>query len=789
MTAMSRTDPVELLAPAGNMESLHAAIAAGADAVYMGTASFGARAEAGFSAEKTKEAVDYAHLYGKKVHITVNTLCKQNELDSVRSVLDTLQNIGADAVLIQDAGVLRIALREFPSLCVHASTQMTIHQPSGIRWLRDIGAARAVLARECDLPTIRACCMPGIETEVFVHGALCVSVSGQCGLSSWIGPRSGNRGRCAQPCRLSYTYRNQTACWLSPADLCGLHALPALLEAGVSSLKIEGRLKRPEYVYIVTSLYRRALDQIRDGSFHPDDPETMEELTQIFSRGQFTNGYAASQEDRGIIYPDYAAARGVLLGTTDGKSRHVNGAFLTGIRLLRPLANGDGLHAGDQSVIYSGPDISDGTAVLRLRSSVPPGTNVWRTESEVQLSRAREAFDDKRFAAAHPLPVDAELTAYLGTETTLRLTHEGVSILIGADPPQPADSLPLTEDAAFRSLSRLGGTPFSLNRLTLHSACAYLPSSALNALRREGIARLTEAVISSRHPIGKPRPSPASGPLPEPAAPVRFLAVLTSDFSEIPALYRAGADQVLFEPTDFSESRLPDYFTETSFPFILQLPPVCPDSVLRSVSRLNQQRGLTLSLGSIGQLGARLPGSVMCGPGVPVMNGEAERFLAEQGIRFVTLSRELSLEDIKSLPKALCSRLMPVYGRPRLMLLTHCPERTYRGLSSGKKNCSLCSLGEGVLGQALRDQKQCTYPLIPYRFDDGCRVSLLAPRPTALDSCWESLSGLPVSPLVSLSVESPEERIRIVRVWRSLLDGRRAGPLSGTLDRLETGVL
>ena len=789
MNAMNKSDCVELLAPAGNMESLHAAIAAGADAVYMGTASFGARAEASFSAEKTKEAVDYAHLYGKKVHITVNTLCRQNELDSVRRVLDSLQTIGADAVLIQDAGILRTALLEFPSLCIHASTQMTIHQPSGIRWLRDIGVSRAVLARECSLETIRACCIPGIETEVFVHGALCVSVSGQCGLSSWIGPRSGNRGRCAQPCRLSYTYRNQAGCWLSPADLCGLETLPALLEAGVFSLKIEGRLKRPEYVYTVTSLYRRALDQIRDGSFRPDDPEAMEELTQIFSRGQFTRGYAAGQEDRGIIYPDYAAARGVLLGTAEGKGKPVNGAFLTKIRLLRPLANGDGLRAGDQTVIYSGPDVPGGSAVLRLRSSVPPGTNVWRTESEVQLSRAREAYDDNRFAAAHPLPIDAELTAFPGKETSLRLTHDGISIKISAAPPQQADRLPLTEDTASRSLSKLGGTPFCLNRLTLHSAGAYLSSSALNALRRDGIARLTEAVISARCPAVRPFTVPASGTIPEPPAPDRLLTVLTSDFSEIPSLYQAGADQVLFEPTDWTEKSLPGYFADTSFQFVLQLPPVCPDRVLDSVSRLNQKRGLTLSLGSIGQLGAHLPGAAVCGPGVPVMNGEAERFLAEQGIRCVTLSRELSLEDIRSLPKALCCRLMPVYGRPRLMILTHCPERTYRGLSSGKKNCSFCSRKEGVLGQNLIDQKQCSYPLIPCRFDEGCRVSLLAPRPTALDSRWEALSDQSVSPLVSFSAETPDERVRIVRVWHSLLDGRRASPLSGTPDRFETGVL
>ncbi len=786
---MNAADRVELLAPAGSMEALHAAVAAGADAVYMGASSFGARADVGFSLEKTREAIDYAHLYGRKVHITVNTLCKQHELSEVRQLLSSLQELGADAVLIQDAGILRIALREFPGLCVHASTQMTIHQPSGVRWLRDIGVRRAVLARECSLETIRACSGLGIETEVFVHGALCVSVSGQCSLSSWIGPRSGNRGRCAQPCRLSYTYRDKTGCWLSPADLCGRESLPSLLEAGVSSLKIEGRLKRPEYVYIVTNLYRRALDQIRDGTFRPDDPEAMEELTQIFSRGQFTKGYAAAQEDRGIIYPDYAAARGILIGTVSGTCTKVRDANLTDIRLKKPLANGDGLRVGEQTVIYSGPDVPSGTATLRLRSRVPEGTSVWRTESEVQLERAREAFENRRFTADHPLLVEAELTAFPGRETTLCLSHSGVRVQVSAEPAQQAENAPLSQESAFRALSKLGGTPFALDRLTLHSADAYLSSSSLNALRREGIERLTEAVIASR----RPKPSSASAfsfeSLPEQSRPEQLLTVLTSELSEIPVLYEAGADRVIFEPLDWTEKSLNGYFSDASAPMILQLPVVCPENVLEKVSRLNQERMLPLSLGSIGQLGAKLPGAVMCGPGVPVMNGEAELFLAAQGIRTVTLSRELSLKDLQELPEERCHRLLPVFGRPRLMLLTHCPERTWRGLYSDKKNCSLCARGEGTLGRSLVDQKQCAYPLIPYRFEEGCRVSLHAAAPTSLASRWSRLKKLSVSPLLSFTIESPEERLRIVRAWRDLMDGRApSDPLSGTLDRLETGV-
>lgn len=772
------------------MEALQAAVAAGADAVYMGTASFGARAEAGFSLEETRKAVEYAHLYGRKVHITVNTLCHQSELHDVRRILHSLEEIGADAVLIQDAGILRIALTEFPSLTVHASTQMTIHQSSGVRWLKEIGVSRAVLARECDLSTIRACCQEGIEIEVFVHGALCVSVSGQCGLSSWIGPRSGNRGRCAQPCRLSYSYRGQEGCWLSPADLCGWASLPMLIKAGVSSLKIEGRLKRPEYVYIVTSLYRQALNQIQKGVFRPDDPEALEALTQIFSRGQFTQGYAAGKQDRGVLYPDYAAARGILIGKTGALIRRSGGACLTELLLRKPLANGDGLRAGDQALIYSGPDVSGGKAVLRLRSPVHEGTDVWRTESEKQLSAAREACDPQTFIAAHPLPVSMELTAFPGQETVLCLTHAGVSVHVSSSPPARAESVPLTEESARRFLSKLGGTPFDLDRLCVRSQDAFLPGSALNALRREGIARLTEAVIAARRPAPSPPRPVLSGPISPVPSSGPQLMVVTGEMSEISALYQAGADQVILEPADWRTDSLARYFEQADGPFILQLPAVCPDSVLDAVLRLNQDGKVPLSLGSIGQLGAHLPGVQMAGPGVPVMNAEAEAFLLQEGIRTVTLSRELSFNRLKELPAGVCGRLLPVYGRPRLMLLSHCPERVFRGLTSGRESCSLCAAGEGAKGRVLIDQKECGYPLIPFRFDEGCRVGLYAPAPVSLGRCWSSIRKLSVSPMLSFTVESTQQRILAVRYWRSLLDGQvPADAVPGTLDRLETGVL
>ena len=782
-------DRVELLAPAGSMEALRAAVSAGADAVYLGTSFFGARADVGFSEEDTKKAIDFAHLYGCRIHVTVNTLCKEQELDRVRDTLRMLEAMGADAVLVQDLGVLKILREEFPSLTVHASTQMTIHQKSGVAWLKKIGVKRAVLARECSLEDIASAREAGLETEVFAHGALCVSVSGQCGLSSWIGPRSGNRGRCAQPCRLSYEYRGQKACWLSPADLCARDQLPLLLAAGVSSLKIEGRLKRPEYVFTVTRLYREALDQILSGTFRPHDEKAMEELTQIFSRGSFTAGYPAGKEDRGIIYPEFAAAKGLNIGETLS-CRKGKDAYLAEVALSRPLNDQDGLRLDQQTVRYSGPSVPSGTAVLRLREAAAPHTEVWRTESEAQLNRAREGYTDKALRARRPLPVRAELFARPGVPARLRFSCGEVSVLAVGAAAEQAQARALNEETALRFISRLGDTPFTLESLSLDSDGAFLSAGELNRLRRQAAEMLENAVRESH------RPKQEDTAVCFPDAPVFAfdqprLYVSVPDPSWAGACLSAGADRVIVRLSDWRKDALCLLPARWDPRLILQLPAVAPDSDLLMVREWAASSGVTISLGTVGQLGLGFERTLYAGPSVPVMNGQAERMLCSQGVQGVTLSREMSIGDIRSLPAPCCERLLQVYGLQRLMLLSHCPERTYRGLSQGKKSCALCAGGQGTRSQLLTDQKGSRYPLLPERFSDGCRVNMMSPVPVQLEPYWKELRGLKLSPLLVFTTEAPRDSVLLTRRWRTILDGKTpaGSPPPGSPDRLETGVL
>ena len=239
---------MELLSPAGNRDALVAAVSCGADAVYLGYTAFGARSFAGnFDAEQLKEAIEYAHERGRKIFVTVNTLIKQCEVDDLDDVFELLVRVGADAAIVQDLGAARLAKTRFPELTLHASTQMTVNNAQGAKMLGSMGFTRVVPARECSLEEHRRMADTGVEIEAFAHGALCVGVSGQCLFSSIIGGRSGNRGRCAQPCRLPYGLDDGTKGYLlSTRDLMLIDRIPQMRDAGVYSIKLEGRMKRPE---------------------------------------------------------------------------------------------------------------------------------------------------------------------------------------------------------------------------------------------------------------------------------------------------------------------------------------------------------------------------------------------------------------------------------------------------------------------------------------------------------------------------------------------------------------
>lgn len=753
---------MENLAPAGNWDALRSAVAAGADAVYLGYAAYSARAGAGnFDEQQLRDAVRFAHLHHVRVHVTVNTLIKDGELAGVVDVLRLLSEIRVDAVLVQDLGVLRMARRCFPDLPIHASTQMAIHNATGVRFCRNQGMTRAVLARECSAAEIALAAKEGIEIEVFGHGAQCVAVSGECLFSSVVGGRSGNRGRCAQPCRLLYTYRGKTAAWLSPRDVCMRDDLPELNKAGVASIKLEGRLKRPEYVATIANSYRNAIDAMDNGHFRKADEAEMTGLRQIFSRGGFMRGYAMGAEDAGVIDPARVSHGGVKIGRVEFAAGN-----MARVRLERSLDDGDGLQIrtaqGDAELIYAGHDTEAGQiAVVRLRPDVrtKTGDEVYRLTSEKQLQWARSL-------VIPAIPADMALIAYPGKPLALTMTDGESSVTVTGDTVAPAQSRAMSEEDARRSLGKLSDTPFSLRTLTVQTAGAFVPVSALNQLRREACQQLAEARIAAfTRKAGREEPADELIYPDLPDAPSMAI-VRTKEQADA---MQGAADLLVWYPEDFRADALESGLRAMPDGVWLQLPTVCEEKTLDLLYAFVQRNAGKLGgivLGSVGQLGRTWNVPMGAGSGIPVMNRRAVQFLLEQGCRFVTASSELSGAELRTLMQNHPPVVVPAYGREQLMLLHHCPARTYLGLTKGHAACRMCDQHspDALAGQTLTDRRGTVYPLLRQRLPEGCLVRLMNALPT---NNIRRVRQAGYAPMMVLTTENAQEAADV----RAVMDG------------------
>ena len=426
----------ELLAPAGSYEGVKAAAAAGADAVYTGGTKFSARAFArNLSEEQLLQAIDELHLQGKKLYLTLNTLLKNQEMDAVADYIGPLYEQGLDGVIIQDLGVLEYLRRTFPGLALHASTQMTITGLSGIRFLEQMGVKRTVLARELSVREIAEICHhTDMEIECFVHGALCYCYSGQCLMSSLLGGRSGNRGRCAQPCRLPYQVtdgskrlnKKDAPYVLSPRDICLLPLLPELIDAGVTSFKIEGRMKRAEYTAGVVHIYRKYMDLYGKAgrAGYRVDPKDMELLEKLYTRSGFSEGYAHQHNGAAMITaskPDYAPA------------------------------------------------------------------------DEALFEKFRALYEGKTVQ----LPVSGHAVVRKGQPVTLEVRCREVGARGEGAVVQQAMKQPLSEEKVRSQLTKTGGTTFAFAELTLDmEPDVFLPVQELNALRRTALEQLETKLLA-----------------------------------------------------------------------------------------------------------------------------------------------------------------------------------------------------------------------------------------------------------------------------------------------------
>ncbi len=755
---------MEILAPAGNRAALERAEAAGADAVYLGFTDFGARAGAGnFNRAELAEAIRYAHLRHMRVHVTLNTLVKDRELERVSEVIRMLQELKADAVLVQDLGILRMIRSLCPDLTVHASTQMAIHNRTGVHWCASQGMRRVVLARECSLAEIAACRQEKPEIEIFVHGAQCVAVSGLCLMSSMAGERSGNRGRCAQPCRTEYVWQGRRGAWLSPRDLCLRDELPAIVRAGVDSVKIEGRLKRPEYAAVVTEIYRRAADEVADGTFAPAGAAEMGELKQIFNRGGFMRGYAFGCEDAGVIDP-----RGVRhLGVMIGKLEKADSRFAL-VRLQKDLHDGDqleirrGSHCADW--IYAGPDAARGeTAKLRLRpgTDARKGDQVWRLTDAEQMRRAGER-------PGRRIEADLFLRAMPGEKMTVQASDGESTVTVTGQTVEAAKTRPAECAELIRSLSRTGDTVFLPRRMNVETEGAFVPVSEVNRLRREALDALADARAEAFAPasagVGKLMPEH----IPEMPAPPRIAYV--PDIRRADMAREKGFLPVLF-PGDYRREPLEKMLDGMHPGDWLRLPDVCEEATLRMLSGLVDEYAGKLGgvvLGTVGQLGISWPVRIAAGSGIPVMNRQAASLLLDAGCVFVTASPELTGAELRELTAGNAPVVVSVYGRTQLMLLHHCPARTALGLESGHASCTMCDRDDpnALKGTELEDRIGHRFPLMRLRLPEGCLVRLMNALPTDISDRGIAFRA------VELTNETPAEAESVLA---AVAEGRKTG--------------
>lgn len=769
----------ELLAPAGNMESLDAALRGGADGVYLGYTAFGARAGAGnFTKEELAQAVRRCHLLGVRVYVTVNTLVKESEMASLRQVVALLSDLAVDGVILQDIGAAMVIRQEFPGLPLHASTQMAIHNKQGASFLLEEGFNRVVLARECTFDEIAEVAATGIETEVFVHGALCVSVSGQCLFSSMIGGRSGNRGRCAQPCRLPYRFQGRQGNWLSPKDICLRDHLDTLLRIGVDSLKIEGRLKRPEYVATVTRHYRDALDALNQGRFEKGTETEMDSLRQAFHRGGFFSGYGPGNRDAAVMDLERTGHGGISMGRVD----YVRDGFAH-VRLTRPLHDGDGLQfrgRAEWETTYAGKDCPSGeTARVRLRpgAQASPGDALYRLCDADQDTWARGLVRER-------IPLEGALHLVPGDAAELRLATREVNISVCGEVVQRAEKAPITTEAARRAIDKLKDTPYSLEGFTLAGEGGFLPVSSLNALRREAVDALDTARIQAFEQARPSRPSytpvvktPEGHPFAEPMLMVRGG---NSDLGH--TFLREGADVFLLDPEDFRPEALRGQILDAPEGTWLCLPvQMQADTLTMVYETVNECRHHIggVVLGNIGQLGLPWAVPVAAGESIPLWNTETLAFLRRRGTLWQTISPELNRQEMDALGAGANSLTLSVYGRERLMVLNHCPARVKLGLSGSRQGCALCDeQAPGCLrGESLIDRKGYAFPLARKRLPEGCLVEVRNALPTSL---YKDAKGIGCFHWqLSFTTESEVEQLAILKAFHGLRKGKPAeNPIS-----------
>jgi len=817
---MENKQMVELLAPVGSNEALKAAIQNGADAIYMGGKLFSARQYAqNFTNEELIEAVNYAHLYGARVYVAVNTLVDNSELPELMDYLYTLYSANVDAIIVQDIGVIKAIRHLIPDMEIHASTQMTIHNSAGVRFLEELGLGRVVLAREVSLNNIELIGEHSkLPLETFIHGALCVSYSGQCLMSSMIGGRSGNRGRCAQPCRLNYTLVNkkneelQIGHLLSPRDLKMIEHLPLLVKAGIVSLKIEGRMKRSEYVATVIRNYRQALDHFyylsKQGKTedYAVSPQSHKDLAQIFNR-DFTTGYFLEKPGPQLMSYQRPNNRGLMMGRVtafDPLTREVT------LELTESVRVGDGYDiwvtrggrtAGEiKELIQNGrivERVEQGKATFRINEGQPRvGDRVFKTLDAGLVELARHSYLTPQGIIKYPLEV--KLKVQLNEPAQLTATDEqGRKVeVIGSFAAEKAQKHPLTQETVTKQLVRLGNTIFFLQKLELDmEPDLMVPVSELNNLRRDMVDRLVDLRLAPylRKTVAQNKYTAKVAELVKSLSPNLYdknnkaqqevrLAVQVGDLASLRAAVKSGASIVYFggesyrgqqgiTPVQWDE--VVSYCQSHRVEAVLIIPRLFHEEQADEIKNMlerSQRTGITAILaGNAGtiqlcrEIGIqRIYGDYT----LNVFNDLTIEQLQEKGLQRITLSPELNLEQLKKLHSRRGIDLeCLIHGQFPLMITEQCTVGNVLGKGNLERGCPMPCKDRGF---GLKDRLNMVFPI---ECDENCRMHVFNPKTLSLLDRLPDLLQVKIGVLRIDGRREDEHWVRkVVALYRQELD-------------------
>ena len=739
---------IELLAPAGDRESFIAALQNGADAIYLGGTLFSARANAkNFNDEDLQWAVSYAHLYGVKVYVTLNTLYKDSEMDTLKSYLIKLYDIQVDALIIQDIGLFDLVRSLYPDFEVHISTQASVMNSYGSRYFEEKGAHRVVLARENTLEEIQNIChQTNLEIEVFVHGAMCVCYSGQCLMSSMIGKRSGNRGQCAQPCRLQYQLLKdgqplpeKYPYLLSPKDIMTIEHLGELIEAGVSSLKIEGRMKRPEYVASVTRAYRQAIDayyQNKKTDFQP----YIQDMTAMFNRN-YTSGYL--QHDLKIVDGDYPGHKGSIIGEVlyyHKKQKRV------GIRLTKPLLQGD-------SIVFE--NIDKGRPVNKIyhkhkliKKGEPQDIIEIEFDYYVDHGLVRKTLDSQvveRMQKTYLTPqrkvkINMSFEAKIGKKAKLKIQKENHTLIIESHcDVEMAHQTPLDYNRIAQQLSKLGSTPFNIEHLHIDSdERMSMPIKEINEMRRKACTQFIEMLshlkIHNQTIQDVPLLSTHQKSLQS------KLYVCVHSLQQLEAILHYPVEIIYPYQKDIEMAY--DICLKHHKNMIMMTSPVMKDDEIQEILLSKIYNDIhTILVNDYGAYKAFQKKELIIGHGLNVRNSYAAHHYHEP---FLT-SLEMSAQEINNLSTNLSRCIVQVFGKTINMISDYCPITQYY-FGYQNKHCQMCQQGHF----ALKDRKKEVFNIM---VDEHCRMHLLNAHTLYYDQ-WDQLpTG---GHLIHLTDETPE---------------------------------